>query len=184
MKERKRFLDGPITCTRQYLIRALTEYCVRSLRGYYTRYDCSSADINPIGSISKKDLKRFIFWARTEFALPILEEFLTATPTAELGPIIVSGIGKGYVQTDEVDMGMTYDELSTFGICRKALKLGPYGMFQKLVHEWKGDLKPGEIATKVKVSAVANYTVVLEASVGWKGQMLMTRSAIFPLLCN
>jgi NAD+ synthase (glutamine-hydrolysing) len=53
-------------------------------------------------------------------------------------------------------MGMTYDDLSTFGICRKALKLGPYGMFQKLVHEWKGKLKPIEVATKVKASTTAN----------------------------
>ncbi|EER26915.1 glutamine-dependent NAD(+) synthetase [Coccidioides posadasii str. Silveira] len=118
--------------------------CDEALRGYYTRYDCSSADINPIGSISKKDLKLFIAWAQKEFELPILVDFLNATPTAELEPIT-----KDYVQADEVDMGMTYDELSTFGICRKVLKLGPYGMFEKLLHEWKG-LKPRDIATKVK----------------------------------
>jgi NAD+ synthase (glutamine-hydrolysing) len=28
-----------------------------SLRGFLTKYDCSSADINPIGSLSKNDLK-------------------------------------------------------------------------------------------------------------------------------
>ena len=60
-----------------------------------------------VGSISKTDLKRFIAWAKDKFELPILEEFLTATPTAELEPI-----SKEYVQSDEVDMGMTYDELS------------------------------------------------------------------------
>lgn len=27
------------------------------LRGYFTKYDCSSADLNPIGSISKTDLR-------------------------------------------------------------------------------------------------------------------------------
>jgi NAD+ synthase (glutamine-hydrolysing) len=31
-----------------------------ALRGYLTKYDCSSADINPIGGISKTDLKRFL----------------------------------------------------------------------------------------------------------------------------
>lgn len=31
-----------------------------ALRGYLTKYDCSSADLNPIGSISKSDLKRFL----------------------------------------------------------------------------------------------------------------------------
>lgn len=29
-----------------------------ALRGYLTKYDCSSADVNPIGGISKADLRR------------------------------------------------------------------------------------------------------------------------------
>jgi len=33
------------------------------LRGYLTKYDCSSADINPIGGINKIDLKAFLRWA-------------------------------------------------------------------------------------------------------------------------
>ncbi|EDS27735.1 glutamine-dependent NAD(+) synthetase [Culex quinquefasciatus] len=35
-----------------------------ALRGYMTKYDCSSADINPIGGISKTDLKRFLLYAK------------------------------------------------------------------------------------------------------------------------
>lgn len=35
-----------------------------SLRGYLTKYDCSSADINPIGGISKTDLRRFLAYAK------------------------------------------------------------------------------------------------------------------------
>lgn len=31
-----------------------------ALRGYMTKYDCSSADINPIGGISKTDLRRYV----------------------------------------------------------------------------------------------------------------------------
>ncbi|GAO47416.1 glutamine-dependent NAD(+) synthetase with GAT domain-containing protein [Saitoella complicata NRRL Y-17804] len=116
-----------------------------ALRGYFTKYDCSSADVNPIGGISKTDLKRFIAYARDEFDLPILHEFLEATPTAELEPIT-----KDYVQSDEIDMGMTYDELSVFGRLRKVEKCGPYSMFTKLVHEWGDKLSPTEIATKVK----------------------------------
>ncbi len=30
-----------------------------ALRGYMTKYDCSSADVNPIGGISKRDLRAF-----------------------------------------------------------------------------------------------------------------------------
>ncbi|KZZ88906.1 Glutamine-dependent NAD(+) synthetase [Ascosphaera apis ARSEF 7405] len=127
-----------------------------SLRGYLTKYDCSSADINPIGSIDKSDLKRFIAWAEREFELPCLHEFLTAVPTAELEPIT-----ENYVQSDEADMGMTYDELTVFGRLRKVHKLGPFGTFQRLVHDWSSDrirsendnnpvMEPHQIAEKVK----------------------------------
>ncbi|ETW78764.1 hypothetical protein HETIRDRAFT_435405 [Heterobasidion irregulare TC 32-1] len=117
-----------------------------SLRGYLTKYDCSSADINPIGGISKTDLKKFIAYAQDTFDLPILASFLDAVPTAELEPITET-----YVQADEADMGMTYDELSVFGRLRKVEKCGPYSTFTKLVHEWGSFLSPTQIAEKVKL---------------------------------
>ena len=116
------------------------------LRGYLTKYDCSSADINPIGSISKNDLKRFIVYAEEKFDLDILREFVEATPTAELIPIEE---GKS-IQSDEEEMGMTYGELSIFGTLRKQQKLGPYGMYSRLVHEWKDHLTPRQVGEKVK----------------------------------
>ncbi|CCD23855.1 glutamine-dependent NAD(+) synthetase NDAI_0C01950 [Naumovozyma dairenensis CBS 421] len=115
------------------------------LRGYLTKYDCSSADINPIGGISKTDLKRFIAYASKEYEMPLLQEFLDATPTAELEPTT-----KDYVQSDEKDMGMTYEELSLFGYLRKVEKCGPYSMFLKLLHEWTPKLTPTQVAEKVK----------------------------------
>ncbi|MCO5579262.1 hypothetical protein L7F22_033116 [Adiantum nelumboides] len=118
---------------------------LKAFEVYLTKYDCSSADINPIGGISKTDLKRFIAYAQTSFSLPVLGDFLNATPTAELEPIT-----NEYVQADEADMGMTYDELSVFGRLRKVDKCGPYSMFTKLVHEWGDRLSPPEIAEKVK----------------------------------
>ncbi|EME80166.1 uncharacterized protein MYCFIDRAFT_56644 [Pseudocercospora fijiensis CIRAD86] len=114
------------------------------LRGYLTKYDCSSADINPIGGISKTDLKRFIKWAEHSFQLPILQEFLDAVPTAELEPITET-----YVQSDEADMGFTYDELSILGRLRKTFKLGYVGMFERLVEEWS-ERKPREVYEKVR----------------------------------
>lgn len=116
-----------------------------SLRGYLTKYDCSSADINPIGSISKKDLTKFVKWGVKAFDLPILESFVNATPTAELEPITDT-----YVQSDEVDMGLTYEELSVFGRLRKVNQLGPYSMFMTLKNEWTEHMTLSEIATKVK----------------------------------
>lgn len=118
------------------------------LRGYLTKYDCSSADINPIGGISKTDLKQFISWASVKFSLPILHKFLEATPTAELEPIT-----EDYVQSDEIDMGMSYSELSRFGKLRKVENCGPESMFVKLYHEWSQppfNYSAATIADKVK----------------------------------
>jgi len=53
----------------------------------YFKYDCSSADINPIGSISKTDLRAFLRWAAVHLGYPSLAEVEAAPPTAELEPI-------------------------------------------------------------------------------------------------
>lgn len=115
------------------------------LRGYFTKYDSSSADINPIGTISKVDIKRFVRYVCDNFKLPLLEEFLVAKPTAELEPS-----SENYVQSDEVDMGFTYDELHVLGKLRKISKCGPYSMFIKLLHKWGNNLSFTNIAKKVK----------------------------------
>ena len=68
--------------------------------GYLTKYDCSSADINPIGGISKKDLKSFIFYCVEKFNFSSLIRILGAPPTAELEPLADGQIQ----QTDEVNI--------------------------------------------------------------------------------
>ncbi|KAH8421135.1 hypothetical protein KR222_004675 [Zaprionus bogoriensis] len=118
-----------------------------SLRGYLTKYDCSSADINPIGGISKTDLRRFLAYAKEKYNLPVLGTIIDAPPTAELEPLQENG---ELLQTDEQDMGMSYAELSEYGRLRKQSFCGPYSMFCKLVATWKGDLTPKEVADKVK----------------------------------
>jgi NAD+ synthase (glutamine-hydrolysing) len=115
-----------------------------ALRGYMTKYDASSADINPIGGISKTDLRRFLQWAAENFGYMALLDILEAIPTAELEPMTET-----YVQSDEADMGMTYQELSVFGRLRKVERCGPLSMFERLVYEWD-HLTPPEVATKVK----------------------------------
>lgn len=117
-----------------------------SLRGYMTKYDCSSADVNPIGGISKTDLRRFLHFCRQKFSIPIIEDIIKAPPTAELEPL---NEGK-LAQTDEEDMGMTYAELSVYGRLRKMHHCGPYSMYCKLVQTWSSDFTPEEVAEKVK----------------------------------
>ncbi|XP_057192116.1 glutamine-dependent NAD(+) synthetase [Triplophysa rosa] len=117
-----------------------------SLTGYFTKYDCSSADINPIGGVSKMDLKGFLEYCVKRFQLTALISILEAPPTAELEPLTDGKV----VQTDEADMGMTYSELSVIGKLRKISKCGPYSMFCKLIHSWKEAFSPLQVAAKVK----------------------------------
>ncbi|KAK3533658.1 hypothetical protein QTP70_024032 [Hemibagrus guttatus] len=117
-----------------------------SLTGYFTKYDCSSADINPIGGISKMDLKSFLLYCAEHFRLSALKSIVAAPPTAELEPLMNGRVS----QTDEADMGMTYSELSVIGKLRKISKCGPYSMFCKLIHSWRESCSPSQVAAKVK----------------------------------
>ncbi|CAM9555479.1 unnamed protein product [Heterosigma akashiwo] len=119
------------------------------LRGYMTKYDCSSADLNPIGSISKLDLKRLLTWAARRFGWPALAEVEGAPPTAELRPNL-GGEGEEHTQLDEEDMGMSYAELGDFGRLRMLQRCGPVSMFRTLCVAWRGQHTPSIVAEKVK----------------------------------
>jgi NAD+ synthase (glutamine-hydrolysing) len=122
------------------------------LRGYMTKYDCSSADVNPIGAISQADLRRFLRWGALELGYPSLAEVEAAPPTAELEPL-----RDGHVQTDEEDMGMSYDDLGVYGVLRKCGRCGPLSMFRALLRRWGAPppagrgLSPAAVAAKVKL---------------------------------
>lgn len=72
------------------------------LVGYLTKYDCSSADLNPIGAINKTDLRSFLAHCVDRFSLTALLDIIEAPPTAELEPL---GSDGQVAQTDEQDMG-------------------------------------------------------------------------------
>jgi NAD+ synthase (glutamine-hydrolysing) len=114
------------------------------LRGYLTKYDCSAADVNPIGGIAKGDLASFLRFAAARWEWPALLDIVSAKPTAELRP---RAAGEEE-QLDEADMGMTYRELGVFGRLRKVERCGPLSMYQKLVHQWD-HLQPTQVADKV-----------------------------------
>jgi NAD+ synthase (glutamine-hydrolysing) len=107
------------------------------LRGYMTKYDCSSADLNPIGAISKGDLKRMLAWAAKRYPAydTVLTEVSNAPPTAELRPLEHDENEPEHAehsQTDEEDMGMTYEELGFFGRLRKISRCGPVSMYDTI----------------------------------------------------
>lgn len=82
------------------------------LVGYYTKYDASAADINPIGSLSKKYVKSILNYYKS--VLPSLKLILEARPTAELLP---NGT-EGKIQTDETDMNISYAQINELGDLR------------------------------------------------------------------
>lgn len=116
-----------------------------SLRGYLTKYDCSSADLNPIGGVSKKDLRLLLEWSAHSLGYTCVLDVVRAKPSAELEPIV-----NGSVQVDEVDMGMSYDELTIYGRLRKISRCGPLSMFCKLREIWRDLYSMEEISDKVK----------------------------------
>ena len=58
-----------------------------------------------------------------------LQQIADAAPTAELEPVR-EGISP---QLDEIDMGMTYEELGIYGRLRKLSRCGPVSMYRSLL---------------------------------------------------
>jgi len=97
------------------------------LVGYYTKYDASAADINPIGSLPKTYIKRVLDYY-SQFVLPL--KFINeATPTAELLDTVK-------VQTDETDMNLSYDQIYELGKLR-AKGYGPKDVYTTIVNDAK-----------------------------------------------
>lgn len=101
-----------------------------SMLGYLTKYDCSSGDINPIGSLSKIKIKEFLLYCHKEHNYKSLENVLKLEPSAELRPFDVNN--EKSKQTDEEDMGFTYIELEILGMIRKEKMCGPFSMFKRM----------------------------------------------------
>ncbi|KAG8659018.1 glutamine-dependent NAD(+) synthetase isoform X2 [Manihot esculenta] len=104
----------------------------KELSGQLTKYGCSSADINPIGSVNKQDIQAFLRWAATNLGYSSLADIDAALPTL-----------------DDPERG-TIEELSAYGKWRKNFRCGPVSMFKNLCHQWGSTLTPAEVANKVK----------------------------------
>jgi len=94
------------------------------LVGYYTKYDASAADVNPIGSLSKTYINRLLEVMGRQ--IHPLQFIRAATPTAEL--IETTSATK---QTDETDMGITYQQIFELGKLR-ASGYGPIDTYLKI----------------------------------------------------
>ena len=133
-----------------------------------TKYDCSSADINPIGGVSKVDLRKFILYCAERYRWTALNDIHSAPPTAELEPLKEGEIVQvdevniitrhqqtavvncnasvvTHVVSSQVDMGMTYEQLSRYGRLRRPGRCGPFSMFMALLPEWSDHMTAREV---------------------------------------
>lgn len=135
-----------------------------ALRGFYTKYDASSADINPIGSFSKTDLRKYLRWSINRYQherpnFDVITRILDVTASPELTPTDA----KGAVQDDEIDIELTYEDLYELGLYRKRDNLGPLSMFQRLCKDKLGKMITYvNNAKKTKESVVATPTILYE----------------------
>ena len=70
-----------------------------ALREYFTEYDCSSGDINPIRRISKTDLQFFFLFALDFYKIEAIKKIVQALSAAEREPLNNGEV----VHTDEND---------------------------------------------------------------------------------
>ncbi|KAF2313491.1 hypothetical protein GH714_011245 [Hevea brasiliensis] len=105
----------------------------KELSGQLTKYGCSSADINPIGSINKQDIHAFLRWAATNLGYSSLAEIQAALPTL-----------------DDRGREMTSEELSVMESGEQFSGVVQYQCLRNLCHKWGSTLTPLEVANKVK----------------------------------
>lgn len=99
------------------------------LVGYYTKYDASAADINPIGSLSKYYINKILEYYGAEKKIYPLLYIRTATPTAELIKTV-----SNVKQTDETDMGITYTQIYELGRLR-SMGYGPIDCYKTIMDD-------------------------------------------------
>ena len=92
------------------------------LIGYYTKYDASSADLNPIGTLPKVYVNKILQYYAVKFSDNLIGKTLfdvwSAVPTAELQEQRVQNGKVIQAQSDEDEIGITYKEVFILGKIR------------------------------------------------------------------
>jgi len=118
-----------------------------TIYGYYTKYDCSSGDLNPIASLNKFQVQNIMEFAANDLNVSKLVPIINAKPSAELRP---AGPEGWLEQNDEDEMGLTYAEISAFSYYRMTERCGPVRTFTCLLREWS-HMRAEVVADKVKL---------------------------------
>jgi len=105
-----------------------------ALVGYFTKYDCSSGDLNLIGSINKVDVHKAMVYLFEKYNHDSIRNIYEAKPSAELVPI-QENVEE---QSDEKDIGLTFKEIKLLNELRIAKNNGIVSMFESLYQLWDG----------------------------------------------
>lgn len=130
--------DSPFKTERWYFLLVLgSSNADEILVGYYTKYDASAADINPIGSLSKTYVNKLLDYYGDVKGINPLRYIRNATPTAELvkASEVASGEARPPKQTDETDMKITYEQIYEMG----KLRLDGYGPIDSYIKIMSND---------------------------------------------
>lgn len=115
-----------------------------ALIGYLTKYDCSSGDLNLIGSIHKIDVQKILKYLYNLYPeVTALDDIVNATPTAELTPHDTK-------QSDEKDIGLTFEEIKQMNLLRKIKVSGIVSTYEGMC-KFFPDMDPEEVKRKCEV---------------------------------
>lgn len=143
------YLIGQMSAKSGYLLNLGSSNSDEVYVGYYTKYDASSADINPIGSLPKIYIQRIlIVFGNT---LHSLKSIINQEPTAELMPGLIGGN-----QTDEDDIGLKYMEMSELSRLMSS-GYGPLDSYMKISTEPNDVFNNTDSAYKLKKIHTFNY---------------------------
>lgn len=96
-----------------------------SLTGYFTKYDCSSGDLNLIGSLFKVQIRSILALLYKTHGCEAINDILQAKPSAELKPVSAS-------QTDEEDLGLTFEEIFLIATERCTFRGGLLSLYAEM----------------------------------------------------
>lgn len=116
-----------------------------TILGYFTKYDCSSGDVNLIGSISKKNIYKVLEYMYDKHKDDSIKAIWDAKPSAELRPDDTDG----GAQTDEKELGLTYTDIFALTQLRNVSEYGIVSTYEYLCDIFP-DVDRELIFTKIK----------------------------------
>lgn len=113
---------------KSFLIVMATGNLDEALTGYFTKYDCSSGDLNLIGSLNKMNIRACMKFLHEKYGAAIINEIIEAPSSAELVPPTGN-----QAQNDEEEIGMTFEQLNVMNDLRMKQKCGIVSIFESMV---------------------------------------------------